>query len=150
MPHLSLSEPSPYSPQQIFDLIADVACYPEFLPWCKAARITQWQETGFLAELVIVFKGFTEKYTSRVTLHPQEYKIEVDMVKGPFHHLDNHWELKPLPDGGTLICLDLDFRFKSRILENLIGGLFQRASEKMVSAFRTRADVLYSGIPRLS
>ncbi len=143
MPHLSLAEPSPYTPQQIFDLVADVARYPEFLPWCKAARILSREGNEFLADLVIVFKGFTEKYTSKVTLHPEEYKIEVDMVEGPFHHLDNHWILKPAENGGTLICLDLDFRFKNRLLENLIGGMFQRASEKMVSAFRERANKLY-------
>lgn len=143
MPHLTLAEPSPYSPQQLFDMVAEVARYPEFLPWCKAARIYSRNGNEFLADLVIVFKGFTEKYTSKVTLHPDTYCIEVDMVEGPFHHLDNHWRLEPLENGGTMIHLELDFRFKSRILEGLIGGMFQRASEKMVAAFRERAKELY-------
>lgn len=143
MPQLTLAEPSPYSPQQIFLLVADVARYPEFLPWCKAARIHPQNGNEFLADLVIVFKGFTEKYTSKVTLYPESFKVEADMVDGPFHHLENRWWLEPLENGGTMIHLTLDFQFKSKILENLIGGLFQRASEKMVAAFRERADALY-------
>jgi coenzyme Q-binding protein COQ10 len=143
MPHLTLAEPSPYSPQQIFDLVADVARYHEFLPWCKAARIHSQNDNEFLAELVIVFKGFTEKFTSRVVLHPDTLKIDSEVVKGPFHHLTNHWWLEPLENGGTMIHLALDFQFKSKILESLIGGLFHRASEKMVAAFRERAEALY-------
>lgn len=143
MPHLKIAEASPYSPQQLFDLVADVARYPEFLPWCKAARIISRGEDAFLAELVIFFKGFREQYTSRVSVNSAEYRITAEMVEGPFHHLVNHWYLEPLPGGGTAVHLDLDFRFKSRILEGLIGGMFQRASEKMVSAFRARAAALY-------
>jgi coenzyme Q-binding protein COQ10 len=148
MPQLSLSETVPYTTRQIFDLVADVGKYPEFLPWCRAARVTPVTENQFLGELVIAFKGFTEKYTSRVSLTPPEdlqapARVDVVMMEGPFHHLENHWELLPAPGGGTQINLNLDFQFKSKILEMLIGGLFQRASEKMVHAFRERADALY-------
>ena len=148
MPTLTLKEPSPFSPRQIYDMVADVARYPQFLPWCRAARLTPVHETEFLAELVVAFAHITEQYTSRVTLHPPvhdhaEARVDAIMVKGPFHHLTNYWVLRPLPDGGTEICLDLDFQFKSRMLDMLIGGFFQRASEKMVAAFRERAVALY-------
>jgi coenzyme Q-binding protein COQ10 len=148
MPSLCIAENSPYAVAEIYSLVVDVAKYPEFLPWCNAARVTRVSETELLGELVISFKSFTERYTSRITLIPQQSpeetaEVHVVMVEGPFHHLTNRWRLIPQPEGGTLIQLDLDFRFKSKLLESLIGGLFQRASEKMVSAFRTRADALY-------
>lgn len=149
MPQLSIEENSPYSVAQIYALVVDVARYPEFLPWCSAARVRPVTENELLGELVITFKSFTERYTSRIVLTPPDgshpvAEVNVTMVEGPFHHLTNRWKLSPLPEGGTKIHLDLDFRFKSKILEGLIGGLFQRASEKMVSAFKLRADILYS------
>lgn len=149
MPHLSITEPSRFTPQQLFDLVADVPSYPQFLPWCRAARITKRiSEQEFLAELVIHFKLYTEKYTSHVTLTEAtadnpEYRVLAEMVEGPFHHLSNLWILRPSAQGGTDIELDLDFRFQSAVLEKLIGGLFEKASEKMVGAFRQRARDLY-------
>lgn len=143
MPQLTHSETTPYSPQQIYALVADVASYPQFLPWCKAARIVKNESnTVFLAELVIAFKGLTERYTSRVTLSPHD-GIRAEMVEGPFHHLLNDWHFIAQADGGTEIRLDLDFAFKSKLLETMIGGLFGKASEKMTSAFRERAQHLY-------
>lgn len=131
----------PYAPAQIFALVADVERYPEFLPWCRAARILERQADYFIAELVICFKHITEQYTSKVTLFPHE-RIEVTMLKGPFHHLTNRWEFFA-EDGGTRIEFSLDFAFKSKLLDKLIGGLFTRASEKMSEAFMARADALY-------
>lgn len=140
---------SPYTPQQLMELVADVRRYPEFLPWCKLARVTSRNEHSFLAELVISFKGLTERYTSLVTLHPQGPvpAIDVRMVSGPFEHLSNRWEFHPLPgeDSGTEIDFHLDFRFKSKVLEKMLGGVFLRAQEKMADAFRDRADELYGG-----
>lgn len=149
MPHLTERETSPYSPRQIYAMVADVERYPEFLPWCRAARILERTENGFLADLVISFKHVTEQYTSRVTLHPPaeehaEGAIEVDMVRGPFKHLDNHWRFIPRPGGGADIRLELDFAFNSRLLEMVIGGIFTRAAGKMALAFKERADALYA------
>jgi coenzyme Q-binding protein COQ10 len=132
----------PYSREQLFDLVADVEKYPQFLPWCRAARIHERGEGYMVAELVIAFKGIRESYTSRVDLRRPE-AIDVTMVKGPFHHLVNHWRFSEAEDGQTRIEFDLDFRFSSRWLETLIGALFSRATEKMVTAFRGRADQLY-------
>jgi coenzyme Q-binding protein COQ10 len=148
MPSHQSTELSPYSTEQLFALVADVKRYPEFLPWCRAARILSEEGNEILAELVISFAHLTESYTSRVVLtppmHPQgEARIDVAMVKGPFSHLTNHWHFIPLPDGGTRIELELDFKFKSRLLESLIGGIFERATLKMTTAFKERAAALY-------
>ena len=136
----------PYSPQQLYMLVIDIEHYPQFLPWCRAARILAQEETGFLAELVISFSHITERYTSRVTPTPpegdSEGTINVDLVSGPFHHLTNHWRFIP-KEGGTEIQLALDFQFKSKMLNKLIGGLFGRACEKMIGAFMARAEALY-------
>ena len=143
MPQLSTQETSSYSTEKIYALVADVPNYPKFLPWCKAARITKHEsDTVFYAELIIAFKGLTERYTSRVTLTPHS-AIKAEMVEGPFHHLVNDWHLKPSDEEGCEIHLDLDFQFKSKILDKMIGPLFGKASEKMISAFRERARELY-------
>jgi coenzyme Q-binding protein COQ10 len=128
-------------------MVADIERYPEFLPWCRAARILERGENEMLAELIISFNQLTERYTSRVELHPQSEggaaSIEVTMTKGPFEHLVNRWRFMPLPSGGTQIDFYLDFKFRSRILEKLLGAVFSKATEKMVTAFKQRADVLY-------
>jgi coenzyme Q-binding protein COQ10 len=136
----------PYTPQQLFDLVIDIERYPDFLPWCRAARILKRDEQGFTGELVISFHHLTESYTSRVTpIPPQANKagsIDVDMVEGPFQHLRNHWEFIPVADG-TEIVFDLDFKFRSRIMEKLIGSLFTKATSRMVEAFTQQAKERY-------
>lgn len=146
--HITHHEESRFSPKQIYDLVADVPSYPQFLPWCKGARlIERISDTEFRAELVIAFKGITERYGSHVSLTPPDDKgvcsILAKSAEGPFHHLTNLWTFTPTSTGGTNINLDLDFQFQNRILDSLIAGLFGKASEKMVSAFRQRARELY-------
>lgn len=141
MPTHHDSHTSPYAPEQLFALVADVEKYPEFLPWCRAARITERGDGYFIADLVISFSHITEQYTSRVELTPPE-RITVTMMKGPFHHLYNEWVFSPCADG-TNIGFSLDFAFKNKLLDKLIGGLFTRATEKMSTAFLARADALY-------
>jgi coenzyme Q-binding protein COQ10 len=147
MPSYSEQQISPYSPQQIFDLVADIERYPEFLPWCRAARVLERAPGQMVGELVISFHHLTESYTSRVTLSPplppqNAGAIDVTMIKGPFEYLVNRWRFTPA-EGGTQIDFFVDFRFRSRILEKLIGGLFGKASARMVTAFSLRADALY-------
>jgi len=144
MPSHQEQQHSPYSPQQLFELVTDIEKYPEFLPWCRAARILERKENEFLAELVISFAHFTESYVSRVELNPNN-SIMVTMVRGPFEHLTNHWKFSAGANGGTAIDFAVDFKFRSRILEKLIGSLFSRATAKMVTAFKKRADELYGG-----
>lgn len=152
MPVHSEQQLSPYTTQQLFDLVADIERYPEFLPWCRAARVLERKEGELLGELVIVFAHMTERYTSRVVLNRPVTSndagaIDVTMVKGPFEHLVNRWRFTPQPGGGTQIDFFLDFKFRSRILEKLIGSLFSKATAKMVSAFRERADKQFGAKP---
>lgn len=141
MPSHTETQFSPYAPQQIFDLVADIERYPEFLPWCRAARILERGENSCLAELLISFKHLTEHYTSRVTFSPS-HAVEVEMVAGPFHHLINRWKFTP-EGQGTRIDFFIDFQFRSKLLEKLIGGMFTKAANKMAGAFKERANQLY-------
>lgn len=147
MPAHTEQQQSRYTPRQLFDMVADIERYPEFLPWCRAARILERRENELVGELVISFGSLRESYTSRVELkRPQDDAdagaIDVTMLKGPFDHLVNRWRFTPA-QGGARIDFFLDFKFRSRILEKLMGGLFTKATTKMVTAFRERADALY-------
>ncbi len=131
----------PYSAAQMFALVTDVEKYPEFLPWCAAARVLCGDEAEKLAELVISFQHLRERYTSRIiTNYPNE--IKVSLVEGPFDKLDNHWRFIDQPNG-CAVEFFLDFKFRSFLLEKMIGGIFKKAVEKMTSAFLTRAEELY-------
>lgn len=148
MPAHTQRQISPYSTRQLFDLVADIERYPEFLPWCRAARILARKEGEVEAELIISFSHLTERYVSRVKLARPENAndngaIDVTMIRGPFEYLTNRWRFIPRADGGSEIDFFLDFKFRSRLLERLIGGLFAKATAKMVGAFKERADRLY-------
>jgi coenzyme Q-binding protein COQ10 len=137
----------PYSPEQLFGLVVDIEKYPQFLPWCRGARVVSREADGaFLGELVISFSHLTERYTSRVVpIAPSanhEGRIDVALVSGPFTYLNNHWRFVPHADGCE-IHLDLDFEFKSKFLDKMLGGFFGRACDKMVGAFTSRAEALY-------
>jgi coenzyme Q-binding protein COQ10 len=129
----------PYTPEQMFGLVADVERYPEFLPWCTAAHIRRRVGNIFFADLAIGFKNVRERYTSKVTLDPEGNRIDVVYTDGPFHYLNNHWVFEPAPDGGVVIDFFVDFEFRSRILQTLIGKLFNEATKMMVHAFEKRA-----------
>jgi coenzyme Q-binding protein COQ10 len=132
----------PYTPEQLFDLVADVERYPEFLPWAVAARIRSREGNVVTADLVIGFKMFRERFTSRVVLD-RARRIDVSYTEGPFKYLDNHWLFEPMQGGGTCIDFFVDFEFRSAILQRLIGMLFNEAVRRMVAAFETRAKTLY-------
>ena len=132
----------PYRPDQLYDLVAGVERYPEFLPWCKAARITRRDGEVFFADLVVAFKMFRERFSSKVTLMPQS-GVDVEYIDGPFRYLNNHWRFDPAPDGHCIVDFYVDFEFRSRILQNLIGLLFNEAVSRMVGAFEARARQLY-------
>lgn len=137
----------PYTAEQMFDLIADVEAYPKFLPWCAASRIRRdgrdAQGKGVVeADLVISFKVFRERFGSRVTLDPADRVIDVAYLDGPFRYLDNHWTFTPAEDG-CLVDFFVDFEFKSRTLQAIIGVVFGEAMQRIVRAFETRAQQLY-------
>jgi coenzyme Q-binding protein COQ10 len=136
----------PYTPEQMFNLVADVARYPEFLPWCMGARIREQQADMLLADLMIGFKMVREKFTSRVWLHRAERCIDVEYINGPFRTLKNHWTFYDDPTAGPHGCrieFFLEFEFSSLMLQKLIGVLFHEAVRRMVAAFEARAKQLY-------
>lgn len=130
-----------YSPEQMFDLVADVRRYPEFLPWCVGARVISSTETELLADLTIGFKMFRETFRSRVTLERPDH-VHVTYETGPFRYLNNHWRFRSLPQGCEVEFF-VDFEFRSRILQMAIGVVFNEAVRLMVRAFERRAMVLY-------
>ena len=142
----------PFTPQQIFELVGDVAKYPEFLPWCTGARIRERQPTStgetMIADLMIGFKMVREKFTSRVTLDRPALRIDVDYLQGPFQHLKNHWSFSATQEGHCQIDFHLEFEFSSVLLQKLIGVLFHEAVRRMVAAFETRAYQLYTPISK--
>jgi coenzyme Q-binding protein COQ10 len=131
----------PYTPKQLFDLVADIERYPEFLPWCVGARIKERRPDLVVADLIIGFRMFRERFTSRVSLDPPE-RIDVAYAEGPFRHLNNHWSFLPDP-GGCRVGFFVDFEFQSRLLQRLIEVLFGEAVRRMVGAFEKRARDLY-------
>ena len=131
----------PYSQEQLFELVADVARYPEFLPWCVASRIRSRDGDVFFADLVIGFKMVRERFTSKVTLSRPD-RVDVTYTEGPFKHLNNHWVFRPHAEG-TEIDFYVDFEFRSKLLQTMIGALFNEAVKLMVGAFEKRARQLY-------
>jgi len=133
----------PYRPDQLFDLVADIERYPEFLPWCVGVRIRERQGDTLVADLIIGFKMIRERFTSRVKLDRPGLRIDVAYAEGPFRYLNNHWLFEPLPDGHCRIDFYVDFEFRSHVLQRIIGALFNEAVRRMVSAFENRAKKLY-------
>lgn len=132
-----------YQPEQMFDLVADVRRYPEFLPWCLAARMKSTSDTELVADLIIGFQMFRETFTSFVRLDRDNLVIEVEYAEGPFKYLKNRWVFEPA-DGGCMIDFYVDFEFKSRLLQSVIESLFTEAVKRMVAAFEGRARQLYA------
>ncbi|MBO9711888.1 type II toxin-antitoxin system RatA family toxin [Sphingomonas sp.] len=132
----------PYTPEQMFELVADVGRYPEFLPWVTATRVRSNGETEMVADVIVGFKGLSETFSSRVSKTRPEH-IRVDYLDGPLKHLNNDWKFAPAPEGGCRIEFCVDFAFKNRMFEMLAGQVFDRAVRKMVNAFEERAARLY-------
>jgi coenzyme Q-binding protein COQ10 len=131
----------PYTPEQMFDMVADVGRYAEFLPWVVATRIKSDSESEMIADLLVGFKALREKFTSRVEKQ-RPARIEVHYLDGPMRDLDNVWEFRPA-EGGCEVDFHVDFTFRSATFERLAGAYFDRAFRKMVAAFEERAAVLY-------
>ena len=132
-----------HRPEQLFELVADVQRYPEFLPWCVASRVRSRSEDMLVADLIIGFQMFRESFTSHVKMDKQALIIEVSYTEGPFLYLTNKWQFIEHPDG-CLIDFYVDFEFKSRLLQTVIESLFTEAVKRMVRAFEARANSLYS------
>ena len=142
MPRHSETKFLPYTPEQLFELVADVARYDEFLPWVVAVRVRSSSETETVADLVVGFNAFKERFTSRVTKE-RPGRILVDYIEGPLKYLKNEWRFEAAPQGGSDVYFSVDFAFRSRLFESLAGAMFDRALRRMTGAFEQRAAVLY-------
>jgi coenzyme Q-binding protein COQ10 len=142
MPHHYERRSLPHSAAQMYDLVADVKRYPDFLPWVSAIRVRQDNDAEMLADMVVGFKALRETFSSRVMKVPKS-SIVVDYLDGPMKHLHNDWKFVDLPDGGSVVDFTVDFSFRNRVFEALAGQFFDSALRKMTSAFIERADDLY-------
>lgn len=146
MPHHAETRLLPYGAGQIYDLVGDVARYPEFIPWIIAARVRSVTpiEDGevMLADLVIGFKMFREKFGSRVTFYPDRCRIQTEYIDGPFKHMISNWEFSDT-ETGCEVRFDVDFEFRNRILQGAAGLFFHDAMLRIVRAFEARAATLY-------
>lgn len=133
----------PYTREQMFQLVADVERYPEFLPWCVSCKIIGREGPNVItANLAIGFKMIRESFNSRVTLSAPD-RIDVEYRNGPFRYLNNHWLFEVAPNGQCRIDFYIDFEFRSKVLQKLIGSLFNEAVQRMVGAFERRARMLH-------
>ena len=142
-----LSRRSPYAPDALFGLVGDVARYPEFLPWVRSLRTwnarteadgAEWMD----AEVQVAFGPVRERFSTRVRRDPVLKRIDADLIAGPFRRLRNRWDFAP-EDGGTRIDFDIDFELKSRLLEGLLAGNFDRAAGRLLTCFEDRARALF-------
>jgi coenzyme Q-binding protein COQ10 len=144
MPRHTETRNFPYTPEQLFDLVADVGRYQEFLPWVAATRVRSNSDTAMMADLVVGFGALKETFTSRVEKE-RPSRIHVEYVEGPLKYLHNSWKFRPDGKGGSEVDFCVDFAFKSRIFESLAGQMFDRALRRMINAFEERAHQLYGG-----
>ena len=146
MPKHAETRVLPYTAQQMYDLVADVGQYPKFLPWCAAARIRSVTPQGdaqvMEADLVISFKVFRERFGSRVTLWPDDMKIDTEYLDGPFKYMKSNWAFRDV-DGGCEVAFFVDFEFRNAVLQGIIGVVFNEAMQRIVRAFERRAAELY-------
>ncbi len=131
----------PYRPEQLYELVADVEDYPNFLPWCIALRVLERSENLLRAEMLVGFSVVRESFISRVTLTPMD-RIDVEYLDGPFRHLQNRWLFHPAEDG-CMVDFFVDFEFRSRLLRKIAGPVFSEAVRRMVLAFEQRAAERY-------
>ena len=131
----------------MFDLVADVEAYPQFVPLCESLSIRSRREKGeislLIADMTVAYKLFRETFTSQVALNRPRLEIDVSYVDGPFRHLHNQWRFEPAGEGESIVHFLLDYEFKSKTLEFVMGSVFELAFSKFTTAFEERADVLY-------
>ena len=144
MPQIRESQELPYSAQQIYDLVADVAAYPEFLPWTQKARIRCQTSSGFEADLVLGFQFVRETFTSRVTLMPAEYRVHAQGIgSGPFSRLINDWRIAPVDENRCQVNFLVDFEIRNFALRRVIEPVYSQAQRQVMGAFKSRANTLY-------
>lgn len=142
MPRHNETRHLPYTPEQMFDLVADVRSYAEFLPWVSGIRVRSNSDTEMVADMIVGFKGLRETFTSKVHKRRAE-EVRVDYLDGPLKHLHNLWAFRSDGEGGVLVDFEVEFEFKNRLFEMLAGQVFDSALRKMIGAFEKRAAELY-------
>ena len=146
MPQFEVARVVRHSPEQMFDLVADVEKYPEFVPLCERLKVRQRRVIDgrevLIADLTAGYGPVNETFTSRVTLDRPQLVIAVEYIDGPFRHLDNRWTFRPAADGCE-VDFWISYEFKSRMLSALMGSMFDKAFRKFSSAFEARADRIY-------
>jgi coenzyme Q-binding protein COQ10 len=152
MPRFSSKRRVQHRADQMFDLVADVERYPEFVPLCKALKIRQRRQNGdgtetVVADMTVSFKLVRETFASEVTLDRAGRKINVRYLRGPFSNLENRWTFEPKGEEACDVGFFIAYEFKSRMLAMLMGTMFDAAFAKFSMAFEKRADVVY-GRPR--
>lgn len=149
MPSHSETRTLPYTATQMYDLVADVARYPEFIPWIAASRVRSVTDKAdhdeMLADLIVGFKMFRERFLSKVELRPEDRRIDTAYIEGPFRHMLSTWKFRDLDGGRCEVAFDVDFEFKSKLLQGAAGLFFHEAMQRIVRAFETRAETLYNG-----
>ena len=138
----------PHPPGAVFDIVADVERYPEFLPWCSNLRVRSRETDAagreiVIADMTVRFKMFRESFKSRVIADRAAKRIDIDYLDGPFSHLENRWLFLENPDGSCTVDFHIDFEFRSRMLQLAISAVFHEAVRRMVAAFDARAVSLY-------
>lgn len=138
----------PYSAEQMFGLVADVGRYPEFAPWCLASRVTRREsESLFYADLIVGYKMFREKFSSKVILkkpgNGEAGTIDIEYLRGPLKHLKNHWRFIDDGDGACIVDFSVEFEFQNKALQSLSYMFFQEVVRRMVGAFEARAREIY-------
>ena len=148
MPSFRINRAVRHTPRQMYDLVADVERYPEFLPLCESLRVLRRQPGPegaevLVAEMGVGYKAIRERFTTRVTLDPQNRKITAEYIDGPFRHLENRWSFREAANGGCEVDFFITYEFKSRTLGLLMGSMFDRAFRKFTDAFEGRATAIY-------
>ena len=147
MPQYETTRSVPHSPRQMFDLVADIERYPEFLPLCEALSVRSRKEgeakTLLVADMTVGYKKIRETFTSQVLLKPDDLVIDVKYLDGPFKYLDNKWTFEPRGETGCEVRFFIDYEFKNRMLGMLMGTMFDRAFRMFAEAFEKRAREIY-------
>jgi coenzyme Q-binding protein COQ10 len=148
MPQFRTKRRVQHSAAEMFDLVADVERYPEFVPLCERLRVRkrmpgeQGTET-LLADMTVAYKVMRETFVSRVVLDRPNLKIQVEYLEGPFSHLDNRWTFTPVGEHSSEVEFFISYAFKSRVLGMLMGAMFEAAFRRFAAAFERRADAIY-------
>lgn len=142
MPAIHETRRLPWSAEQMFDLVADVGRYPEFLPWVIATRVRSSSETEIVADMLVGFSALREKFTSRVEKR-RPHEIRVHYMDGPMRDLDNRWLFRSVSEHACEIEFSVEFTFRNALFQKLASQYLDKAFRKMVSAFETRAGEIY-------